>query len=100
MEADKHIEVHTHRAAKLQFLKRYKSKHPMEVSWRRSSPCMLQHHLEKVRERMTQIMFKTFYASTMYMAIQAVLFLYASGQQQQPRKQPRDWGPEVTRSPV
>ena len=28
MEADKHIEVHTLRAAKLQFLKRYKSEAP------------------------------------------------------------------------
>ena len=32
--------------------------------WRRSSPCMLQHHPEKVRERMIQIMFKAFDAST------------------------------------
>ena len=32
MEADKPIEVHTLRAAKLQFWKRYKTKHPMEVN--------------------------------------------------------------------
>ena len=32
MEANKSIEVHTLRAAKLQFWKRYKTKHSMEVS--------------------------------------------------------------------
>ena len=34
---------------------------------------------EANREKMTEIMFETFYATEMYVAIQAVLSLYATG---------------------